>query len=133
MDSAGPPAQPMGMEVHGISNIDVDSDGSGTATIAASNSGLFTAPESCEMRVRFQYIWESMTWMALQFSVNNPHYYSYEFTSSGEGEAAKFTARAIGDLDCDGTFSTFEISAKAENGEVPPFDIDKVKLTNPDE
>jgi hypothetical protein len=49
------------------------------------------------------------TWQALKFSVDDPHHYSYEFISAGDGPTAGFTARAMGDLDCDGKYSTFEM------------------------
>ena len=40
--------------------------------------------------------------------MSDPHYYSYEYVSEGTGTSARFTARAVGDLDCDGVLSTFE-------------------------
>lgn len=49
--------------------------------------------------------WQDPTWIGLTFAVDDPHYYQYEFESSG----VEFTARAIGDLDCDGTLSTFSM------------------------
>ena len=52
--------------------------------------------------------WETASWRALQFSVDDPHYYRYEFVSAGSGASASFTARAFGDLDCDNTLSTYE-------------------------
>jgi type IV pilus assembly protein PilA len=52
--------------------------------------------------------WDAPTWMALQFAVTDPHYYRYAYDSSGAGPGSLFTARAVGDLDCDGIFSTFE-------------------------
>jgi type IV pilus assembly protein PilA len=55
--------------------------------------------------------WSADTWQALSFSISDPHYYSYEYQSSGTGAAAAFTARALGDLDGDGTLSTFERAA----------------------
>lgn len=55
-------------------------------------------------------LWEHPTWTALNFAVNEPSLYQYEYISEGEGHAAKFTIRATGDLDCDGVFSTFERS-----------------------
>lgn len=48
--------------------------------------------------------WETLPWQALGFSVSGPSYYQYEFVSDGKN----FTARALGDLDCDGVLSTFE-------------------------
>jgi len=52
--------------------------------------------------------WGADSWEALQFSVDDPHYYRYEFESLGVGGLAEFTARAFGDLDCDTNLSTFE-------------------------
>jgi len=49
--------------------------------------------------------WTSPVWAALQFSVSDPHYFSYSYIVKGN----TFTARANGDLDCDGEYSTFEM------------------------
>jgi|SoiMethySBSTD1v2_1073268.scaffolds.fasta_scaffold135777_2 type IV pilus assembly protein PilA len=58
-------------------------------------------------------VWNDPTWMALHFSIDDPHYFRYEYESTGSsspGAGSVFTARAIGDLDCDNTsFSTFEM------------------------
>jgi type IV pilus assembly protein PilA len=54
--------------------------------------------------------WQTPTWTALKFSVDDPHYYAYDYTNpSGNlsGDGADFEAIAQGDLDCDGEFSTF--------------------------
>lgn len=56
--------------------------------------------------------WSQPTWMALQFSMDDPHYFRYEFTSVGVSTDSEFLARAYADLDCDGTFSTFAISGQ---------------------
>lgn len=53
--------------------------------------------------------WTTATWNALKFSMDDPHYYRYEFVSEGTNVDAQFTARALGDLDCDGVLSTFEV------------------------
>ena len=50
-------------------------------------------------------------WRLLGFSVDEPHSFSYELVV---GEAG-FTARAIGDLDCDGEYATFELQGDAED------------------
>ena len=52
--------------------------------------------------------WRHETWVALNFAVDDPFYYAYEFVSEGTGADAIFTVRAVGDLDCDGVLSTFE-------------------------
>jgi serine/threonine protein kinase len=52
--------------------------------------------------------WTTDTWSALNFQMNDQHYFGYEYTSSGTITNAKFTAAAYADLDCDGILSTFE-------------------------
>ena len=47
------------------------------------------------------------TWPALTFSVDDPFYFQYQYDSSGSDDSARFDAYAYGDLDCDGTYSTF--------------------------
>ncbi|MCG8421255.1 MAG: prepilin-type N-terminal cleavage/methylation domain-containing protein [Proteobacteria bacterium] len=51
--------------------------------------------------------WETEVWTALSFSVPDPHHYSYAYLTGDP--AVGFTARAIGDLDCDTMTSTFEM------------------------
>jgi hypothetical protein len=59
--------------------------------------------------------WSDSTWQALGFAMNEPHAYRYEFVSEG----ARFTARALGDLDCDGVLATFErVGFLDEHGQV---------------
>jgi type IV pilus assembly protein PilA len=56
--------------------------------------------------------WNTPTWMALQFSLDDPHYYRYEYESTGAvtaGATSRFTVRAYGDLNCDMDYSTFEM------------------------
>lgn len=47
--------------------------------------------------------WDAPTWLALNFAIDGPHYFQYEYVSSPTG----FTARATADLDCDGVYSTY--------------------------
>jgi hypothetical protein len=51
--------------------------------------------------------WTDPTWVQLQFSVDDPHYYSYQYEVAPDGRS--FTVRAYGDLDCDGEYATFEM------------------------
>lgn len=53
--------------------------------------------------------WSTPTWNALAFYMEDPHLYRYQFISTGTGEGASFTARALGDLDCDGVEATYEM------------------------
>lgn len=49
--------------------------------------------------------WKHPAWSAIFFDIADPHYYSYEVVVDATG----FVARAVGDLDCDGTLATFEL------------------------
>ena len=55
--------------------------------------------------------WQDPTWVGLGFSLDDPHYYQYEFISN----ANEFTARAIGNLDCDADFSTFGMIGRVDS------------------
>jgi hypothetical protein len=60
--------------------------------------------------------WDAPTWRALSFrpaAEGAPHAYAFSFESTGD----TFVARARGDLDGDGVFSTFEIRGAARSGE----------------
>lgn len=63
--------------------------------------------------------WEHPTWRALDFGWTVPHSYSFEFESDNKPGRATFMARAHGDLDGDGVFSTFEISGESKDGAEP--------------
>jgi type IV pilus assembly protein PilA len=55
-------------------------------------------------------IFQSANWAALNFSVDDPFYYWYQYVSAGTDTAANFQAYAYGNLDCDTLFSTFQRS-----------------------
>ena len=69
----------------------------------------------CKKKSTPESAWNSRGWDKLHFALTEPHYYAYSFESSGTGAAAVFTARAHGDLDCDGTLSTFEIRGSIDS------------------
>jgi type IV pilus assembly protein PilA len=48
------------------------------------------------------------TWAALNFSVDDPFYFWYDYTSGGTDTTSQFTAGAYGNLDCDSTYSTYQ-------------------------
>lgn len=56
--------------------------------------------------------WAHTTWNALQFAVTDPHQFSYQYQVADDGRS--FIARALGDLDCDGIYSTFETRVVAD-------------------
>jgi len=69
-----------------------------------------------ERRAPNQADWTHDTWEALNFEVQDPHYYAYQFDSSGTRYNATFTASAFGDLDCDGIVSTFVRVGSVDRG-----------------
>jgi type IV pilus assembly protein PilA len=54
--------------------------------------------------------WAAAPWTCLQFTINEPQFFSYGYVSSGSGTAALYTAVANGDLDGNGVLSTFTLS-----------------------
>jgi len=58
--------------------------------------------------------WMDESWRALNFSMDDPHYFRYAFTATGSGTAASFITRAHADLDCDGELSTFSMAGVAQ-------------------
>jgi hypothetical protein len=60
--------------------------------------------------------WSHPTWRLLDFALNEPHAYSFEFKSEGSGDAAVFHALGRGDLDGDGVLSTFDVRGKIDKG-----------------
>lgn len=53
-------------------------------------------------------VWASdAVWVALKFAIADAHNYVPGYTSSGDGTTAKFTAVALGDLNCNFIYSEF--------------------------
>jgi hypothetical protein len=65
-------------------------------TACLGGEGVMMAPDTAD--------WAHPTWVSLNFAIDTPHDYQYEFAVQG----GQFTARVLGDLDCDGVRSTFE-------------------------
>ena len=55
----------------------------------------------------------STVWSALDFQIDEDTLFLYDYT----GSATDYTARAVGDLDCDGTEITYVLSGTAVNGQ----------------
>ena len=53
-------------------------------------------------------LWSQPPWSDLDFTLDDPHYFSYEYKAAPDGKS--FTALAYGDLDCDGSHSTFTLT-----------------------
>ena len=54
-------------------------------------------------------------WKQLKFQMSEPHYYAWSFSSSGTNKAARFTARANSDLDCDGETSEYKLLGSVDS------------------
>ena len=63
--------------------------------------------------------WDQPTWRELEFSFTVPHAFSFAFDSQNAPQLARFRARALGDLDGDGLYSTFEIAGQSAEGGEP--------------
>jgi type IV pilus assembly protein PilA len=54
-----------------------------------------------------------LAWKALKFSMDDPHYYAYQYNvtnvAAAGGQGSQFTAIAVGDLDCDTLKSRFSM------------------------
>jgi prepilin-type N-terminal cleavage/methylation domain-containing protein len=78
-------------------------------------------------------VWASdEVWVALKFALADPHSYLPGYTSSGTGSDSKFTAVALGDLDCNGTSSTFRRDGYVTSGgdvagQTQPFVINEME------
>jgi len=89
-----------------------------------------TVPAAQKIKVD-STLWSADTWQCLKFSINEPQFYSYGYTSSGEGTAALYTATAEGDLDGNTTTSLFSLQgAGSITGDAQRV---KLQITNEDE
>jgi type IV pilus assembly protein PilA len=71
-------------------------------------------------------------WQCLKFSMEEPQYYSYNYTASDTSAVSgAFIATANGDLNGDGVTSQFAVSGSAENGTIAISP--NVQETNPEE
>ncbi len=73
-------------------------------------------------------VWEHPTWRALGFAQPRPHYFSFAFDSERGASGSRFSARAHGDLDGDGQYSTFKLNGEYRVGESPvtyPLEMDR--------
>ena len=56
-----------------------------------------------------------LVWTALDFRVDEPHWYQYSYASDGK---TGFTATAVGDPGCNGSAVTYTLVGKVENGNI---------------
>jgi len=58
--------------------------------------------------------WTTPEWRELDFQVDEPHYFQYEYNPASSG--ASFTAYGVGNLDCDATSISYTLVGAAPNG-----------------
>jgi hypothetical protein len=63
--------------------------------------------------------WDHPTWRLLDFRPDEPHAYAFSFESRNAPEGSSFEASARGDLDGDGSTSTFVIRGDYPKGGTP--------------
>jgi hypothetical protein len=63
--------------------------------------------------------WNHPTWRLLGFRLEVPHAYSYAFDSKNGPESSSFVGTARGDLDGDGSMSTFVITGDTSRSGAP--------------
>jgi type IV pilus assembly protein PilA len=80
------------------------------ATTCCSATGRKCAPDVTN--------WTDPTWEAIDFRMEKAHYYRYQLESDNGASPKTFTVSAYGDLDCDGTESTFFTASEADGLEV---------------
>jgi type IV pilus assembly protein PilA len=68
-----------------------------------------TAPLASKVKV-VATAWDDTAWKCLKFSINEPQFYSYNYSSAGTGVAATYQASATGDLDGNGALSLFQLN-----------------------
>jgi type IV pilus assembly protein PilA len=56
--------------------------------------------------------WATPEWQALDFQLDEPFYFQYDYT----GAAATYTAHATGDLDCDATTIQYTLTGTSAGG-----------------
>jgi hypothetical protein len=61
--------------------------------------------------------WDHPTWRLLDFSLQVPHAYAFEFQTKNGAEVSTFSAIAHGDLDGDGVLSTFMLKGEIKPGQ----------------
>jgi len=83
--------------------------GSSVGPSPAANSCCGQAGDKCKpLPANF----DNPGWASLNFSVDDPFYFWYQYLSTGVETAAVFQAYAYGNLDCDGIYSTFQRSGQ---------------------
>ncbi|HLU64646.1 MAG TPA: type II secretion system protein [Kofleriaceae bacterium] len=77
--------------------------------------------------------WADQSWKDLGFAMDDPHYFRYTFTADNSADPKTFTITAVGDLDCDGTESTYELVGTADDTKSEGVTMEWQTPVNPEE
>lgn len=85
-----------------------------TGKVPLTPAGPSPVPSCCEQggtcKADFS-VWNQPGWRELGFSIDGPYRYTYSYVPDPSGQSA--IVRAVGDLDCDGTSSLYELKLTA--------------------
>ncbi len=84
------------------------------STMAASCCDPSVALPGTKLCDPAKVIWNRPLWNALHFRLDEPHAFVYRYQASGTLADANFVVEAFGDLDCDGTISTFRFVGRGD-------------------
>lgn len=87
---------------------------SGTASLTPMTSCCVQNFESKKKCAPDSSLWMSGVWKELGFSLEEPHYFQYSYSST----ATSYVATAVGDLDCDGVTVTWVLRGELRDGQL---------------
>jgi hypothetical protein len=97
----------------------VESSISSTGHVPPTAAGPTPLPTCCEVGGvcdEDPATWATPGWQALQFTIDGEYRYTYSYVPAADGRSA--IVRAVGDLDCDGESSLYEIEVAVGAGGV---------------
>jgi len=90
-----------------------------TGHVPATAAGPTPRPSCCEVGGVCEpdaSTWETPGWQALGFSIDGDYRYTYSYQPDPDGRSA--ILRAVGDVDCDGETSLYELEVRLEGTDV---------------
>ncbi len=85
-----------------------------TGHVPPTPAGPTPLPSCCEIGGECEAdasTWNTPGWQALQFSIDGDYRYTYSYIPAKDGRSA--IVRAVGDVDCDGETSLYEVEIRA--------------------
>jgi type IV pilus assembly protein PilA len=87
--------------------------GTSTWTPATDCCAGATAPK-CPGDATEAAAWNGTSWRQLHFQLTDPHYFQFQFTSTGTNLGAAYSSYAQGNLDCDATYSSYKFAGSVD-------------------